>query len=244
MGSILKKLLLEFEDKNRGEIFQKFMKVVFIFAGGFLCLWVVFWLVYRPEWGYPGGGMSIRDPFSGFQYYIDNTGIGVSVINVIHSGPIKDGCLEIPESFWGRPVVGVDLAGLENLGPVTSVKIPDSVIYIDGLRIKTLQKVTGGYNVREIATYAFWQCEALTKVELGNKIEEVGSYAFENCISLEEIRFGNYLKRIDTAAFYGCENLKAVDLGDNLPVIIDKDAFSGTPWLDTDEAKKIMEKQE
>lgn len=240
MSTIWKKILLEFEDKNRIEIFKKFIKIVLIFAGGLLGLWMMFWLIFFPQGEYR---VSVRDPFSGFEYLIHTGDRRVCVTDVINYHPIKNGCLEIPESFWGMPVISVDLySGIQE--PYTSVRIPDSVIYLYGLQIKTLESVTGGSNVRIIGAHAFSQCENLTTVELGDKIEEVWWEAFVDCISLEEIRFGSYLKSIGECAFAGCENLKAVDLGDNLPIEIEEDAFYGTPWLDTDEGKKFIEEQE
>lgn len=210
------------KSRDTRESLVQLRKIVAIFAGILFFAFSCFWILYSPEWGYTGGGMSVWDPITGFQYYIDDEDQEIIVMNYKNSKSVKDGCLEIPNSFWGRPITTIYLWGINS--NVVSVKIPDSVTTISDMSQGEMQEVTGGTNVKVIAPDAFMGCTSLTKVELGNNIEEIGSYAFVGCSSLKEIKLGNYLEEVEEGVFYGCTSLEKVELGNNV-LKIQKDAF-------------------
>lgn len=261
MHSLMKQLKEELKGKDRSEVLMEIVKNTAAFAGVILGFLLISWIIFRPQWGYFGGGMSLRDPISGFEYYIDDT--KVSVLRVIHGRGIRDGCLTLPEQFLGRQVTDVYLKGVTPQKTINKVVVPDSVTSIDRLYIKGLQEVTGGRNVRVIGMEAFADCETLTKVELGDKLKSVGRRAFEGCTALREIRLGNCIEHIEEAAFTGCTGLEKVELGYSLRIIngdvfngcvnlkevtktgnlikIYEDAFAKTPWAATEEGKKILE---
>ncbi len=222
MKHFRKRLLDKLKSINKREVLVQLGKILAIVAGlllfGFLC----FWILYKPEWSdYGDGKMSVWDPVTGFRYNIDDEKEEI-VVTGYSSKSVKNGCLEIPDSFWGRPVTKLNLWGISS--NVVSVKIPDSVTIIQNMSCGQMQEITGGANVKVIASYAFEECTALTKVELGNKIEEIGSYAFDGCFNLKEIRLGNYLEEVKEGAFYRCTSLEKVELGYNV-VTIQRDAF-------------------
>lgn len=133
MHGFVKQLTEELEGKDSSEVFMEIVKNTAAFAGVILGFLLIFWLVFRPQWGYIGGGMSLRDPISGFEYYIDDT--DVSVTGVIHGGGIRDGCLTLPERFLGRPVTGVYLKSVNTKKTINKVVVPDSMLSIDRLYI-------------------------------------------------------------------------------------------------------------
>lgn len=82
---------------------------------------------------------------------------------------------------------------------LTTVKIPDSVAYIEG--------------------NTFSECKYLTDVKLSETAIEIGDYAFNDCCRLENITIPESVERISSAAFMGCTNLKNIILPSNLTVI-------------------------
>ncbi len=249
----------EFRGKDPGEMFKVCMIELAKIAGVFALLFCIWWMTFKPDWGYFGGGFVVEDPFSGFEYYVDDEYVIVrTLVNTWH---VKDGYLKIPDSFWGRPVTTINFRQWHSDWGVETIEIPDSVTVIYDAPVG-VKEVVGGANVTKIASEAFRDCNMLTKIELGDKVEEIGNYAFENCTNLKEVRLGNSLERVEAGTFYGCTALEKVELGYGVQDIgtyafygcssltevthtgnldeIGEDAFEGTPWAQTEEGKALI----
>lgn len=178
-------------------------------------------VVYEPTYD----GAIVKDPITGFCYHI--TDYSAEITEITNSMSIKDGHLNIPDSFWGRPVTTLTIKKPDwKIEKITSVAIPDSVIIINRMELFYMMEVTGGSNVTKIEACAFSHCENLIKVDLGDNIERIGSQAFAECTSLQEIKLGNQIEFIDAFTFYNCSNLSSVDLGYNISHI-NEGAFCG-----------------
>lgn len=251
----------EFRGKDPGEMIKVCAIALAKIAGVFALLFCIWWMTFKPDWGYLGGGFVVEDPFSGFEYYVDDEYVIVrSLVNTWH---VKDGYLKIPDSFWGRPVTHIGIRSWSSQWGVKTIEIPDSVTIISGAPTPGLEEVVGGANVTEIGQGAFQDCATLTRIELGDKVEEIGRYAFENCTNLKEIELDNSLVRVEIGVFNGCTALEKVELGYGVEEIgayafygcnsltevthtgnldeIGEDAFEGTPWAQTEEGKALIE---
>lgn len=71
-----------------------------------------------------------------------------------------------------------------------------------------------GYNVTNLADYAFANCTSTKKITMPDSIINIGSYAFDNCSNLESIIFSKNIKHVGYNAFQQCENLKNVYISD------------------------------
>lgn len=87
-------------------------------------------------------------------------------------------------------------------------------------------------NVDSIPDKAFVQCRALSDLKLSDKLYYVGGNAFGGCNSLGSIVLPESLEYIGVYAFVG-SGLKNIE--SHLPATceIEKDAFAGTPWYET-----------
>jgi len=240
----------------------KLIEVLLAFGAVVLGLYTAIWLIFRPEWS-EYSGLTIRDPFTGFEYLLDNDSERVEITDIVHTLWAQDGCLEIPDSYWGRPVKEIVINNwrANSQGRVQTIEIPDSVTTIGALRVSGVTEITGGENVSVIRSGAFENSD-IKKVELGNKISSIGEGAFSECTDLEEVNLGKYLENIEDRTFYGCTSLKQIQLGYNITWVgeeafsgctsletvtqtinlrsIHPKAFEGTPWADSEEGKALI----
>lgn len=224
-------------------------------------LYAIFWLIYQPEW--TEYSVTVRDPFSGFVYYLDYDEDYASVSDIVHTLGVKDGCLKIPESFWGKTVkkIGIQNGRVNSKGRIQTIEISDSVTTIGVLKVSNVEEVTGGENVTFIMEGAFENCE-FKKVMLGDEIRSIGAGAFSGCTNLVEVNLGKYLENIEDRTFYGCTSLKQIQLGYNVTWVgeeafagcssletvtqtanlrsIHPKAFDGTPWSESGEGKAMI----
>lgn len=82
-----------------------------------------------------------------------------------------------------------------------------------------LQAVEIGKGVKEIATYAFQECWALSNVIIPMGVTRIGSYAFSMCISLTNLSLPDSITRIDSYAFRRCYALKNIIIPDSIAQI-------------------------
>lgn len=75
--------------------------------------------------------------------------------------------------------------------------------------------VTLPATLKNIATYAFTDCFALSTVSLGAGVEHVASYAFVNCKALTKLDLGKSLLVVEDFAFAYCPLLAAVSVPDS-----------------------------
>jgi len=156
-----------------------------------------------------------------------------------------EGAVEIPETVSYNDVeyqvVGIDsnafayqtgmtsvilpnsllyLSGFRGCSGLTSIEIPNSVIYIDSGSFEycsALSSVSIGNSVTHIYSGAFYGCTALTSVVLPDAVSFIGEEAFYNCSSLTYVFFGASVETIGTYAFIGCGALETIEVSENNP---------------------------
>ena len=89
---------------------------------------------------------------------------------------------------------------------------------------------TVNFNIKEIATYAFYQNSHLKKATFANGLEKIYYGAFQNSKLLQEVIIPDSVTYIDMHVFANCKNLSKVVLGSGI-TIIDRDVFSGCESL-------------
>ena len=82
---------------------------------------------------------------------------------------------------------------------VESIKIPDSVTYMEG--------------------HVFWNCQNLTTVEIGEGMSSVPNHTFDGCSALKTVKLGRFVSTIGQSAFYGCKNLTTINWPEFLTTI-------------------------
>lgn len=87
-------------------------------------------------------------------------------------------------------------------------------------------------NVDSIPDKAYVQCRALSDLKLSDKLYYVGGNAFGGCNSLGSIVLPESLEYIGVYAFVG-SGLKNIESHLSATCDIEKDAFAGTPWYET-----------
>ena len=115
-----------------------------------------------------------------------------------------------------------------NCAAVTSITIPDTVVYLGGWafsRCYALTNVVIGNGVRQIKNATFMDCNALETVILGSKVELIDEQAFYACYALKSINLPRGLTTIGRMAFAGCINLTSVILPAGIATV-DFDAFA------------------
>ncbi len=111
---------------------------------------------------------------------------------VIGLGKIESGVVEIPDTYFGEPVVYIRETAFYGREDITELIIGDNVVYITG--------------------NAFMLCSNLEKVTLGSKIELIDQRVFYGCAKLTEITIPASVKMIGSQAFGGCTSLKSIVL--------------------------------
>ncbi|MBQ7973321.1 MAG: leucine-rich repeat domain-containing protein [Lachnospiraceae bacterium] len=209
------------------------------------------------------GNVTMMDSRLGYKYTITKEGVQIHSAYMMKTP--KDGRLEIPGKIWGKPVILVRLSGLPD--GVTSVHIPDSVTFFDGIYdCKNLVEITGGANIETCSNMfcCAQECDALKHVEfleknrlgklnnfaqncksletvtIGGEIKEIDSSAFADCASLQFITFGKNVEVVRKGAFYNCPALTSVTFL-NEDVVIEEGAFAGCPWAESPEGKAFIE---
>ncbi len=156
-----------------------------------------------------------------------------------------EGAVEIPETVSYNDVeykvVGIDtnafanqsgmtsvilpnsllyLSGFRGCSGLTSIVIPNSVIYIDSGTFEycsALSSVSIGNSVTHIYSGAFYGCTALTSIVLPDAVSFIGEDAFYNCSSLTYVFFGASVETIGTYSFIGCGALETIEVSENNP---------------------------
>lgn len=90
----------------------------------------------------------------------------------------------IPETLGGAPVTRIGEGAFYYEYSITSVKIPDTVEYIDD--------------------YAFGHCGGLTEFTVPSGVKRIGQYAFIACKALEKITFDSIFSLVGIGAFDEC----------------------------------------
>lgn len=96
------------------------------------------------------------------------------------------GKVVIPSEIDGKPVMKIKASAFYNCQNITSVYIPDSVLYIE--------------------YYAFKGCTNLARVRLPENLDKLSLGVFENS-GLKSISIPSTVETIDDLAFFGCDSL-------------------------------------
>lgn len=180
--------------------------------------------------------------------------------NYAQTGITREGDVVIPETFryGGKKykIVGIDELTFKDCTKLTSVKIPKSVVSIEGnvnsdcgtfANCTALKSVTFEEGLESIGSQAFYNCISLKNIELPNSlkflsgfgnclsltsitipksVEQIGGSAFRNCTFLTSITIPNSVKEIGAEAFYGCKALASLKLSNSINKICREFIFS------------------
>ncbi len=124
------------------------------------------------------------------------------------------------------------LSGAFRYSGLTSIDVPDSVIWVDYYSFyycRNLQRATLSSSMGFVDSFTFHGCENLTYVDIPNSVTRIFNNAFSICTALEHIDLPDNLTEVGASAFTGDTKL-------NLPAIpasctkIDTLAFQNTKW--------------
>ncbi len=133
-----------------------------------------------------------------------------------HFGPGLMGHIELAEAGVMNNNVWTD--GIERIGDsafsgctgLTSIAIPDSVLYID--------------------RYAFYGCTGLTSIDIPDGVTQISYFSFAFCKGLTSFDIPNSVTRIEASAFNGCTGLTSIILPDSV-ITLDNGAFANCTGL-------------
>lgn len=169
------------------------------------------------------GSRDAGDGGNKFKIVGDNVLLWVYVAKDKTSIVIPDGVKYIAGgacSGWDSSVVYSDVEESDNSEAikvkyritynVTSLTIPDSVVYIGKYafyRLIALPSIVIPDSVEVIDTAAFYQCGAVTSVKLGKGLKSLGSYALSQT-SIKSVTLPTGLESIGDGAFSQCDVLE------------------------------------
>jgi len=143
----------------------------------------------------------------------------------------------IPAEINGIPVLGIGEFLFADSSEITSIIIPDTVVWIGQgafYGCSGLTSIEIPHGVTHIAPMTFGECHNLAEVKLPDNLLTITSNAFLNCISLQHIIIPDNVIffDIDIGAFTGCENLtSAVYKGKTYNVVLWENEL-GDEWYD------------
>ena len=151
--------------------------------------------------------------------YLDNWLIGVKGEKPMGKFMIAEGTIGLSGSAF---------SGCDGL---TSVTIPNSVIYISNgysynnsyygcfSGCRSLTSVTIPNSVTSIGHFTFYECSGLATVKIPNSVTSIGGYAFYGCNSLTSVTIPNSVTSIQGSSFYGCSGLSTVTIPNSVTSI-------------------------
>ncbi len=111
------------------------------------------------------------------------------------------GAVTIPSTLAGRTVVSIGEDAMSYNEDITSVTIPDTVVYI--------------------GMYAFAGCTSMESVSFGNSIETIDESGFEGCTALTSVTLPDSLTTLSAFCFYGCSSLESIVIDEAVDYIGD-----------------------
>ena len=127
--------------------------------------------------------------------------------------------IKIADTYMGLPVKSIHKNAFYKNNSITSVIIPDSVIFISDQSFYDCFELTSvniGNSVTSLGYGMFDGCRNLRSVTIGNSVASIGKYAFYGCSYLESITIPDSVTSIGECAFYECYELSRVILGNNV----------------------------
>ncbi len=125
----------------------------------------------------------------------------------------NESIISIPSTYDGRDVVAIDNNAFDGKTTITSVTIPDTVVYIalySFIGCSNLETVNMGDGVALIDDSAFRNCTKLSSIVLPEGLTHIGNNAFKGCVLLESIEMPASLEAIGIYAFEGSSKLTTI----------------------------------
>ena len=157
--------------------------------------------------------------------------------------PSISGDIIIPSMLGGYPVIGIYSSAFSGCDSITSITIPDSVIFIGEYAFSGCDALVDVYYTGDIAGWCGIDFESSSSTPMiyadnlyingtllsGNLVipdgvTSIGNDAFCNCDSLTSVTIGMGVTSIDYRAFYDCDSLISITIGEGVTSIGD-DAF-------------------
>ena len=117
---------------------------------------------------------------------------------------------------------GIARNAFDECNELTSVVVPDSVLYICDFAfsgLKKLKSVTLGKSLITLGNAVFYDCRSLTGIVLPDSVTEIGKDAFSGCKKLKSVALGKSLTKIGNSAFDDCVKLAEITLPDSVTEI-------------------------
>ena len=144
------------------------------------------------------------------------------------------GDVVLPSELGGHPVASIPTMMFAGSTELTSVKIPDSYLFIGDYQgfddCTSLTNVEIGAGVVFLPPWCFNGCVNLQTVRLSEGLKEIHSWAFSRCCKLKSIVIPDSVTNVEYEAFIDCEGLVNVVLGNGTTKIEDS-VFSGCSSL-------------
>ncbi|HOO23361.1 MAG TPA: leucine-rich repeat protein [Clostridia bacterium] len=135
----------------------------------------------------------------------------------------SDQVVNIPSTFNGLPVVGINARAFEGNLNIFEINIPASVTSIAGSAFAdciALEKVIiAGASLQSIGNNAFTGCESLAEINLPAGVTTIGNNAFSGCSALKELNFGVALTSVGSQILNGCTSLERMTIPGNRTLI-------------------------
>lgn len=146
----------------------------------------------------------------GFNFSANYEGDEIKSYILTGKGTFDGDKLVIPETYNGKPVIGIGSGVFKDCVNITSVTIPDSIVSIE-------------YD-------AFKGCTGLTDVVLPEGLTFIGEEAFKDCTELIEVSVPDSITELGIGVFEGCDKLSYTEFdnaeylgnGDNAYVVLVK----------------------
>ena len=165
-------------------------------------------------------------------YYTYKVEDGVATITDVSTKISGD--VVVPDKFvvsgiGEYPVAAIDDRAFEGCSKITSVEVPDGVLYIGNRAFDDcilLESVTIADSVISIGDHAFYNCYALKNVKLPKKIIYLNDYTFAYCTSLSKIEIPEHVVSFGEGLFLSCKELTEINIPNDV-VVIGSNAFDG-----------------
>lgn len=127
--------------------------------------------------------------------------------------------VEIPETYKGKPVIGIRGNVFANLSRVEEIILPNTITEIRGQAFensKSLKMVKLPDNLVTLGGGAFRNCTNLISISFPDTTIEIGGEAFLNAHSLREVKLPKNLIEIRGNTFENCESLQFIEIPDTV----------------------------
>lgn len=129
----------------------------------------------------------------------------------------EGGDIVIPATYAGKPVTEIGKSAFYD-EDITSVSIPDSVVYIRQGAFNycgQLKSVRLGNHVKTIERNAFARDALLPEINLPESLETIGESAFDGC-GVTEIAIPDSVTELGEAVFNRCKSLRSISIGSGI----------------------------